>query len=408
MQNISMSDTDLLKFAIENGMIDAAYVRDMIEMQKRKEILEKHPYKIWEGKDGKWYTYLPDEEKGRVLKKRKSEKLIQDCVVEYYIEIEQHPCFREAYSRWISEKEEFEEIGKDSITRYDNDFKRFFPESDPFCKIRLCDMTSGELERFIKRTIKDKRLTPKAYTGLRLILIGVFKFSKREGYTDFSISTFFSDLSLPKNIFKRVIKDNSREIFTQTELKRVTEYLQDNPDIVNLGLLLEFFTGTRVGELSSLKHEDNDRRYILKIQRTEYMYYDKESGKRVTTVKNFPKSESGVREILLPKEAQEILDKIKKINPSGEFLLMRNGKRITSKVFNYHLHKVCEAVGIPPRSTHKIRKTYGSILLSNNVDESLVLNQMGHSNISTTQNYYYYDILDDAKKFEAINRAINY
>ena len=74
-----MSDAELLKYAIENGMIDTAYVRDMIEMQKRKEILEKHPYKIWEGKDGKWYTYLPDEENGRVLKKRKTEKDIQNC-----------------------------------------------------------------------------------------------------------------------------------------------------------------------------------------------------------------------------------------------------------------------------------------------------------------------------------------
>ena len=73
MQNISMSDAELLKYAIEHGMIDTTYVQDMIEMQKRKEILEKHQYSIWEGKNGKWYTYLPDEEKnrGKVLKKRK-------------------------------------------------------------------------------------------------------------------------------------------------------------------------------------------------------------------------------------------------------------------------------------------------------------------------------------------------
>ena len=171
---------------------------------------------------------------------------------------------------------------------------------------------------------------------------------------------------------------------------------------------MEFFTGTRVGELSSLKHEDNKRRYILKVQRTEYMYYDKVEKKRVTTVKNFPKTENGVREILLPKQAQEILDRIKQMNPDGEFLFMRNGRRITSKVFNYHIHKACEEVGIPPRSTHKIRKTYGSMLLSNNVDETLVLSQMGHSDISTTQKYYYYDILDDSKKLEKINNAINF
>lgn len=41
-------------------------------------------YKIWEGKDGKWYTYLPDEKKGRVLKKRTSEHAIIEMVIEFY------------------------------------------------------------------------------------------------------------------------------------------------------------------------------------------------------------------------------------------------------------------------------------------------------------------------------------
>ena len=63
MQNISMSDAELLKYAIEHGMIDTALVQEKVEMQKREEILSKHPYNIWEGKDGYWRTYLPDEEK---------------------------------------------------------------------------------------------------------------------------------------------------------------------------------------------------------------------------------------------------------------------------------------------------------------------------------------------------------
>ena len=50
MTDISMSDAELLKVAIENGMIDTALVQEKIEMQKRKEILDKHPYKIYQGK----------------------------------------------------------------------------------------------------------------------------------------------------------------------------------------------------------------------------------------------------------------------------------------------------------------------------------------------------------------------
>ena len=52
---------ELLKYAVENGMIDLSYVQEVIEMKKRKELLEKHRFKIWEGKVGRWYTFLPDE-----------------------------------------------------------------------------------------------------------------------------------------------------------------------------------------------------------------------------------------------------------------------------------------------------------------------------------------------------------
>ena len=41
MGNISITDTELLKYAIENGMIDAALVQEKIEMQRRKDLLEK-------------------------------------------------------------------------------------------------------------------------------------------------------------------------------------------------------------------------------------------------------------------------------------------------------------------------------------------------------------------------------
>ena len=50
MPDIKLSDSELLKYAVENGIIDAALLQDKIEMQKRKELLKKHPYSIWEGK----------------------------------------------------------------------------------------------------------------------------------------------------------------------------------------------------------------------------------------------------------------------------------------------------------------------------------------------------------------------
>ena len=52
----------MLNIAIENGIINIDTIQKKIEMNERKKFIEKHTYSIWQGKDGKFYTYLPDED----------------------------------------------------------------------------------------------------------------------------------------------------------------------------------------------------------------------------------------------------------------------------------------------------------------------------------------------------------
>ena len=42
---------DILQFIIQSGIINFDDVQNSMEAMKRKELLEKHPYKIWKGKD---------------------------------------------------------------------------------------------------------------------------------------------------------------------------------------------------------------------------------------------------------------------------------------------------------------------------------------------------------------------
>ena len=95
-------------------MIDLAYVQEQIEMNKRKELLKKHPYKIWEGKDGKWYSYFPDEENGRIMRKRKYKNDIEDLICEYWREKAENPKIVEIFNEWIYIKLEYKEIQKGS------------------------------------------------------------------------------------------------------------------------------------------------------------------------------------------------------------------------------------------------------------------------------------------------------
>ena len=121
-------NNDILRFIIESGKIDINDVQNSMEAMKRKELLEKHPYKIWQGQDGKWYTYLPDEKRGRVLKKRATQKAVEDDVIKYWKEETENPTLSELFYEWMHRKLEYQDICAGTFNRYEKDFKRFFED----------------------------------------------------------------------------------------------------------------------------------------------------------------------------------------------------------------------------------------------------------------------------------------
>lgn len=57
---------------------------------------------------------------------------------------------------------------------------------------------------------------------------------------------------------------------------------------------------------------------------------------------------------------------------------------------------------------HVLRKTYATRLLNSNVDEAIVINQMGHTDIATTKGYYYYNDKTMEKMADLIGNVISY
>ena len=82
-------------------------------------------------------------------------------------------------------------------------------------------------------------------------------------------------------------------------------------------------------------------------------------------------------------------------------------KKIGKVSFNDYLYKACDALGIERRSMHKIRKTYGTMLIDSGADDSTVMEQMGHADITTTRKFYYFSNKSHQEKVEQIQRAIN-
>lgn len=393
MSNISMTDAELLKYAIENGILDTALVQEKIEMQRRKELLNKHPYRIWEDKNGIWHTYFPDDIKGRIHKKRNSKEKIEEIVIEFWKNQADDPKIKDVFDEWIDSKLELKEISIPTHQRYKADYKRYYSE---FGERKIKNISELDIEDFLRKSIAEKELTSKSFSNLRTITFGIFKRAKKKKYVDFSITQLLNDMEISKNAFRKVIKEDYEEVFLEDEYDIMLHYLQENPDVINLGLLLIFATGLRVGELVALKWTDIDD-IGINIRRTESTYKD-ENNKEIHVVKDYPKSAAGVRTAIIPKDYSWIIKKLRVINPFGEYVFLKNGKRVITKQVRRRLDYLCEKLSIYKKSPHKIRKTYGSILLDNNIDKNLILGQMGHADIICTEQHYHRNRKSDMKK----------
>lgn len=395
---------DILRFIINNGIIDINDVQNSIETMKRDEMLSCHPYKIWEGKEGTWYTYLPDDKKGRILKKRKSKKDIESIIIEYYRN-QKEILLQDLFQEWSMQKLGYGEIQKQTFDRYTTDFHRFFDGSH-IAQKDIRKITEDDLELFIRETIRNMGLTNKAYGGLRLLITGIFKYAKKQKHTEISITQFLGDLDLPKKCFSKKAAKDDESVFTDDEVEKIFSYIQEKPSLLNYGILLAFQTGVRVGELCTLKYSDIQGNKLC-IRRTEVRYRD-EAGNYVFEVRESPKTEAGNRDIILNSEAKKTLKEIRKLNPFGEYIFMKDGRRIKEKAFSVKMTKICKYVGIKERSMHKARKTYATKLINGGVDESLIIKQMGHTSIDCTKSYYYFNNKNDKEAIEQIERAISY
>ena len=368
-------------------------------MTKRKELLSNHPYKIWEGTNGKWYTYLPDENKGRVLKKRSSKKDIEDIVIIYWDEAINSPTIKDIFYEWNDYRLELNKISKSSHTRLEQVFKRHY---STFGKKHIRDVTENEFIEFLERQIPEHSLSAKAFASLKTITKGILKRAKRKKLISYTPEDVLFQLEISNNEFQKNIKEDYEEVFNEEETSIAIKYLKDNLDIRNSAVLLMFITGARIGEIVALKSEDvNVEKNTIKIRRIETRY--KENNKTIYTVKMFSKTQAGNREIVVPSNYQWLLRDLKVYSENKEWVFMEKDKRLTTLLIRKRVYKMCKDTNIYKKSPHKIRATYDTILLDAHLDKRFIKDQMGHSDITTSEKYYHRNRKSIEKKSEIIN-----
>lgn len=403
----------MLKYILNNGIINLDDVRDIMDREKRKEILENHPYEIWESSDGRVRTYVRDDTKQNKRRQiaKSSRKKIEDCIVLEYEK--SHPIekvdtsVRAIFDEWISHSLQEKDIEKGTADRYRNDFDKYIADTE-FSKIDIEIVDSKEVIGFLKDVINNNSITRKAFSNLKTVLNGIFGYAMSEkGLSCISMSYTLKDFKVSDKKFKKVIIKDEDQVYSEQEIVTIAHYIINNYETTReLGVLLAFLTGLRNGELSSLKISDQEKSNLY-IQRTEIKYKDKQ-GKTVYAVREYPKSECSMSGIELSNSAIQVLSMIRKLNlkngiESDYMFYEAEYGRLKSYFFSKALKKVCNATNIRYRSMHKLRKTYASCLLANGVEEKIAQAQLRHKDSATTHKYYEFSIRSKEYKRAVLN-----
>lgn len=374
-----------LKYLIDSGIIDVPNIQSILEMKKRQELLDNHPYKIWMGSNGKWYTYLPDEMKGRVLKKKSTRKDIEDVVIQYQESVMSNPTIDELFTEWNDHRRDIGRIAKSSHTRLRQVYDRHFKE---FGKRRIANVKENEWIDFLEAQVFEHNLSSKAFASLKSVVRGLLKWAKRQGMITYSPELMLTELDLSDTVFSKKIKEDYEEVFDEDETQKMLSYLIGNRDIRNDGIILLFVSGVRVGELVGIKPQDiNLNSNTVKIRRTETRF--KEGNDTIFAIKEYPKTKAGIREIVIPTSYSWLLKELSNKSKGHEFVFEEDGKRLTTLLIRKRIYSICKKVGVYKKSPHKIRATYDTILLDNGVDKRTVKDQMGHSDISVSEKSYH-------------------
>ncbi len=404
---------------ILNGIIDIDDVRTKLEMKNRQEILKSHEYKIWQGSNELWYTYLPDTTKknNRRLIKRKTEEELNTVIVEYYrkTKMKQDMTLESLYPEWLNYYK-VHTTKTASVKRYSTEWTRYYI-SDPIIKKPLKNLTTLMLDEWVHSNIQRHQMTKKQYYTMSFILRRCMIYAETNGYIQENV---FAKVKVNSKMFRKVQKkpDYTQVYLAHEQPLIIDEAWKDynkNPENTTpLAVILMFYLAVRPGEIVALQESDF-RNGLLSIQRMESGEFEEiEPGKytRVSRgVAEHTKTDAGDRDIPLIKKAIDIITLVMKVNAahgnSGGYLFLNNGERIKESGISWRLEKYCNHLNIPYRSPHKIRKTAISCMIDGGMNINTIRKFVGHEDERTTYNNYCYDRRTSEQVLNQLENALD-
>lgn len=412
IDNMAMDIMNVFLQCMKNSdIVESSYVQELLEMNRRKELLKKHQYTIWQGKDGRWRTYLPAEDHpyGRRLIKRMNRESVEEAIIEYYgsLKENQPKTFNDVYWMWRKVQDELVESPNTPV-RYDSDYKRYFRDSEFTYKL-IEDIREDDVKLFLHRQIKDLSLCKKSAKTLFGYINRVFRCAKMNELIFKSPVEYLR----AKDFYKYCTpskRSQTKQVFSNMDMSRLNKIILQDFDkhplyIPTYAVALATFTGMRVGELAALRWEDISEETI--IIRCSEKYNRKTKEYYIDSTKN-----DKIRTFPITLEIKNILDRVKKSEMQCgyfcEWVFANEKGRIHAPMISSCLKNKCRQAGISEKGIHAIRKTVNSKMRCHGVSATIAASLLGHTE-EVNEQYYTFDVSDLREKkeiVEVINREV--
>lgn len=420
---VSNSELELLQYALKSGMINLGDVQKVKEMATKQELLQKHNNKIWQGKNGLWYTYLPDQSKPKNLKliKRRTEDDIKNAIYQFYkrqnedLKNKRHT-LGSIYNDWLKYKS-LHTNASNYIRRIDNDWVKYYSR-DPIINVPIVDMTELMLDEWAHNKIKDFNLTRTQYYNMSIIMRQALEYAVGKQIIPKSP---FAEVKVETKLLRKVKKKpDDTQVYLKNEISLIeqeawSDFREKPFYAAPLAVLLAFQTGVRLGELVALKWSDINGNYIH-VQRMESRVESlKDDGTWDTIsweVVDHVKTDAGDRTVYLTQKAKDILREIRKVTlqygyRDDDYIFVGPNGRIHKRAVDSRIRKYCKNINIREKSAHKIRKTYISTLIDAGVNINTIRNLAGHRKEETTLGNYCFDRSTKEQKEEILEQALS-
>ena len=195
--------------------------------------------------------------------------------------------------------------------------------------------------------------------------------------------------------------------FTKKEQSVFEKYLLDNMKLNNLGLLLDLYTGLRIGELCALQWKDvdfiNNTIFITKtVQRVKNDNIQIKNKTKLAV--GTPKTEHSIRVIPIPKF---LINLLKEYKNDDEIFIFSNSlipkdTRSYEKYFGRILKK-CEIKNV---NFHSLRHTFATRSRESGMDIKILSELLGHSSYKITLDIYVHTSIEFKK--DSVNILVKY